>query len=192
MLEAQRRQVLNDVAYCEMLRKRAAYDTGTISDDSCVILREVTERLKPRVIVEIGTFIGRSTLSMKATEHIYTCDMSNDCFPSSEFITAHPNVPSTLFLNRLWTEKKLLVDFFFFDGRIQLNDLSLILSMSHPETVYAFDDYAITERYEKGVINVRLMHALLPHHILFEPEPDVDSTIAFLIPKEMKWNSTTS
>ena len=34
--------------------------------------------------------------------------------------------------------------------------------------------------------------AFRPTHILFEPEPDVDSTIAFLIPKEMKWNSPTS
>lgn len=167
-------------AYCESLRAKAAFDTGSLNSESCIYLRKLTERYKPRIIVEIGTFIGKSTLAMKASEHIYTCDMSNDCLPSSEKITCFPYTPSTTFLHELWVKKKILSDFFFFDGRIQVNDLSLILSMSHPKTVYAFDDYDMTERYEKGVINVRLMAPLLPNHRFTKPPPS--TTIAVLSP----------
>lgn len=169
--------------YCESLRAKAQFNTGTVSDASCVYLRELTEALKPKVIVEIGTFIGKSTLSMKGG-HIYTVDMSNDCLPSSENITTNPGMSSTQFLNELWTKKKLLVDFFFFDGRIQMMDIPLILSMSHPKTVYAFDDYEMTERYEKGAINVMLMSPLLPRHTLVQPPHG--TTIALL--KDPIWN----
>lgn len=169
-------------AYCESLREKAAINTGSISRDSCKILRELTEFYRPRVIVEVGTFIGKSTLSMRASDHIYTCDMTNDCLPSSEKITCFPKQTSTQMLAQLWKTKKLLVDFFFFDGRIQIPDITLILSMSHVGTVYAFDDYEMSERYEKGAINVRLMAPLLPKHRLVEPRPDLDTTIAVLEP----------
>jgi hypothetical protein len=168
-------------SYCESLREKAAFNTGSVSRDSCLYLRELTEKYSPRIIVELGTFIGKSTLAMKGG-HIYTCDMSNDCLPSTDKITTYPGVTSTKFFHDLWINKKLLVDFFFFDGRIQMFDLTLILSMSHENTVYAFDDYDMIERYEKGVINVRLMAPLLPWHKLIPPPVDRDTTIAVLAP----------
>lgn len=167
-------------AYCETLRSKADFNTGSLNSESCIYLRKLTEKHRPRIIVEIGTFIGKSTLAMKASEHIYTCDMSNDCLPSSEKITCFPKTHSTAFLHELWSKKKLLVDFFFFDGRIHFLDITMILSMSHPKTVYTFDDYDMAERYEKGVINVRLMAPLLPDHRFTKPPPS--TTIAVLEP----------
>jgi predicted O-methyltransferase YrrM len=172
-------------AYCEPLRAKANYNTGSISRTSCMILRDLTEFYKPKVIVEIGTFIGKSTLSMKA-DHIYTCDKDNDCLPSSERITCFPKTKSTTMLAEL-VKRSVVADFFFFDGRIQREDIPMILSMSHPNTVYAFDDfYAENGRGQKGIVNVNRLHPLLPKHRLTEPVLQ-DTTIAVLYPESSKY-----
>ncbi len=168
-------------AYCEALRAKANYNTGSISRTSCSILRGMTEFYRPRVIVEIGTFIGKSTLSMKA-DHIYTCDKDNDCLPSSERVTCFPKTKSTAMLAEL-LEQSIVADFFFFDGRIQTEDVEMILSLSHPATVYAFDDFYSDPRPQKGLVNAMRMHFVLPKHRLVEPLPGRDSTIAMLCPE---------
>ncbi len=170
-------------AYCEPLRAKAVYNTGSISRTSCLILRGMTEFYRPRVIVEVGTFIGKSTLSMKA-EHIYTCDKDNDCLPSSEQITCFPKTKSTTMLAEL-SKQNIVADFFFFDGRIQHEDIELILSLSHSATVYAFDDFYADPRKQKGIANVERLHPFLPQYRLIEPLPGRDSTIAVLCPERL-------
>ena len=169
-------------AYCEPLRAKANYNTGSISRTSCLLLRGMTEFYRPRVIVEIGTFIGKSTLSMNASGHIYTCDKDNDCLPSSERITCFPKTKSTTMLAEL-VKRRIVADFFFFDGRIQADDIAMILALSHSATVYAFDDFYADPRKQKGIVNVERLHHVLPQHRLIEPLPGRDTTIAVLCPE---------
>lgn len=176
-------EIRKNFAYCETLREKADYNTGSISEKSAMVLRGLTEHFKPKIVVEVGTFIGNSTLSMKA-DHIYTCDYSNDCFRDRPHITTFPKKTSTEMFAELWNKRKILADMFFFDGRIHVFDLTLILSMSHKGTIYAFDDYGYHDngRLDKGVINTSILMPCLPHHELHEPfnelPGDGSSTIA--------------
>lgn len=176
-------EIRKNLAYCETLREKADFNTGSISEKAAMVLRGLTEHFKPKIIVEVGTFIGNSTLSMRA-DHIYTCDMSNDCFRDRPNITTYPKTASMEMFRDLWVNKKLLVDMFFFDGRIQPHEIPPILSMSHKNTVYAFDDYGYFEngRLDKGLINVSILMPCLPNHKLYEPFNDLPgegkSTIA--------------
>jgi predicted O-methyltransferase YrrM len=177
-------EIRKNFAYCETLREKAEFNTGSISEKAAMCLRGLTEHFKPRVVVEVGTFIGNSTLSMKAG-HIYTCDMSNACFRDRPNITTFPGKSATEMFSELWHTKKLLVDLFFFDGRIQVHDLPLILSMSHKGTVYVFDDYEYTERFEKGMINWKLLKPFFEPCLFFEPYNDLPgeglSTVSFAV-----------
>ena len=179
---------------CERLRPLATYNTGSISEAAGVYLYLLCERFRPRTIVEIGTFIGKSARSMTilcdGLEMLYTCDMNNDCIPSTPLITCHPKTISTQMLGGL-VEKGVKADFFFFDGRIQVPDLALILRLSHPNTVYAFDDYEyLNGKMMKGVANIMMLHPYLKEHVLVSPPAkvgDLDSktSIAVLVPKEL-------
>lgn len=167
----------------ESRRQGADYNTGSITLEQMMQLRGICERQKPKTVVEIGTFIGNSAMAMRA-DNIYTCDRSNDCFPSTETIHTFPKQDSTAMLTKLVDENQK-ADMFFFDGRIQPQDVPLILRLSHPKTIYAFDDF---NGMEKGVINAKLMASMLPPTwMLLEPDPRLKekSTLAALAPMEL-------
>lgn len=168
----------------EKRRKLARYDTGTISVAAAAYLRAWTLHVHPEVVIEVGTFIGTSTLAMHA-QHVYTCDKSNDCLRNvSEHVTCFPFKNSTQMLQELF-EKKVKADFFFFDGRIQIEDLPLIALLANDRAVYAFDDY---EGNEKGVVNYRRLHYQLHDYALIHPPESVPhaegrTSIAVMVPK---------
>jgi predicted O-methyltransferase YrrM len=170
-------------AVSESRRRKAKYDTGSILFDQMVQLRTLTLKQRPKTIVEIGTFIGNSTLAMTA-DHIYTCDKSNNCFQPTKKITCFPFTGSTSMLTNL-VEKKVRADLFFFDGRIQVADLPLIQRLSHPGTLYVFDDYLDNQ---KGIINAKMLSAVIGDGwVLLEPDDRLagKSTLAALVPKEL-------
>jgi hypothetical protein len=172
-------EIVETFAVCETYRAQADFNTGSISVDSGLILRCLCEYVRPRVAVEIGTFIGKSTMAIRpAAGMIYTCDRSNDCFPETPGIVRFPRQTSTQMLTRL-VAQGTRADLFFFDGRVQVEDVPLIARLSHPGTVYAFDDY---RGEEKGVVNVRRLRPLCPRHRLIEPLAPADSMIAVLLP----------
>lgn len=163
-------------SYAETLRPQARYNTGTINLASMIVLRALVEVMRPQTIIEIGTFIGSSTLAMEQGlrgGHLYTCDKDNDCLPSTPTRTCHPYTTSTAMLAAL-AAKGVKADVFFFDGRIQLPDVALILRCSHPLTTYAFDDYLGAE---KGVANVQRLAPFLPQHGLIERPPGADPSV---------------
>lgn len=178
------------MGHCERRRPTAKYNTGTVSESACLYLAGLTALLQSLVIVEVGTFIGTSSLAMIEGAHvnatIYTCDKSNDCVPSQRRVFTHPFWSSTQLLRKV-RDRFTTVDLFFFDGRIQPEDLPLILELSSERTVYAFDDYG---GREKGVINVERLHPWLnpkKGYQLIEPPPsvaglDAKTTIALLVP----------
>lgn len=138
---------------------------GSVTDKGCRVIWQLVQYYRPRICCEIGTFTGRSaTILATHATRVYTCDGENDLFPATEIIKTHPMVSSTDMLKSI----KEPVDFFFFDGRIQHDDLQLIQDLSHPRTVYVFDDfYGI----EKGVVNAAKMNLL--KHILIEPRESI-------------------
>jgi predicted O-methyltransferase YrrM len=167
-------QAVHAAAAAETRRALAAYDTGTVSVAASVVLRAITRSLRPRTAIEVGTFIGTSTDAIQS-DRIYTCDKDNDCVPSTQRIRAFPKTRSTMMLKRLVVAREH-AEFFFFDGRIQDEDLVLIERLSTPTTVYAFDDYEWNHKGspEKGVINVdKLRPRLTPAYELFTPPEEV-------------------
>lgn len=167
-------------AVAESRRATAKFNTGSIPEAAGVALRAITERFRPKTIVEVGTFIGASAESMEA-ERIYTCDNSNDCYPESLRVRTHPYQTSTQMLGPI-VGQHVKADLFFFDGRIQWPDIPLILRASHPETVYVFDDYVGAE---KGVVNVDRLRPFLKDHALITPVGMVRDTmtLALLVPR---------
>lgn len=68
----------------ESLRNYAEYNTGSISFSAAWCIYNLTKYLKVKKIIEVGTFIGKSTISMASAidchfsdGEIYTCDLSN-------------------------------------------------------------------------------------------------------------------
>lgn len=183
-LEAIRAQAVE----CEARRPRTRKPskTGTISEAACVYLRAIVEAVRPSVCVEVGTFIGTSALVLASTlARVHTCDKDNDALPASDAITPFGRTTSTAMLRAL-VEQQSSVDLWFFDGRIQAEDLPLIRALSHGRSVYTFDDY---EGREKGVVNVNRLRLHLPSGYTLIPPParvlDLPSctTIAALVPK---------
>jgi hypothetical protein len=171
--------------YCETLRPKAEYDTGSVPLASALILRALSEWLKPIVAIEIGTFIGHSTLALgKGAKHVYTCDKSNACLDSDARRTCFQKTGSTKMLRTLATMRIPKAALWFFDGRIQDPDVDLILGLSAPLPVYAFDDFSDVRGHDKGLANVaKLRPALSGSFVLLEPDQRLGpSTVAVLMP----------
>lgn len=176
-------ELVRNISICEPRRTKARYNTGTIPFESAVYLRALCRFYQPEVVMEIGTFIGTSTLALQAKRVVYTCDKSNDCVPSDyervPNIITFPYASSTTALMEIQEP----VDLFFFDGRIQPTDLVHIQRLSKPTTVYVFDDYT---GHEKGVVNAALINGFCAqgHTLVFQPKGP--STLAALIPFHQK------
>lgn len=180
------REIADIKRSADAIRPPTNTKTGTISGAACAYLMAVTTVVEPRIAVEIGTFIGTSILSIRASVHRYTCDKDHDCFRSRDGITTYGLTTSTAMLSDL-VRQGVTADFLFFDGRAQDEDLPLVDQVSHRATVYAFDDF---EGDEKGVWNVRRFIPRFPNHALIPPPKKVPgfkgvTTIALLIPQEL-------
>jgi predicted O-methyltransferase YrrM len=166
----------------ERLRVHAKFNTGSIPLETALQLRALCCYYQPKIIVEIGTFIGTSTYAMVASERLYTCDKDNDCLAPTDNIVPHPYTGSTAMFRTLVDEGHAGdVDLFFFDGRIQNEDILLIQHLSHPKTIYAFDD--CTDGM-KGVANIQKLLPHLQSYGVIPPNPDFHgrSTLGLLMP----------
>jgi len=80
-----REKLFDKLNNLEKLRSIANYNTGSISLSSAFSLFLLIKHFKPMRILEIGTFIGKSTISMASAleeftdkGEIFTCDASNE------------------------------------------------------------------------------------------------------------------
>lgn len=173
-----RRRLEDIIAACERTRVGMDYNTGSISLASALCLYALVRFVRPQVIFEIGTFIGRSTLSMAAAvdvngtdSRIYTCDGSNVAqLPVAQVkcpITTYSKTMSHDALNAFAQEDRQ-IDLMHIDGRISGVDLEIISRVASPHTIYALDDF---EGIEKGVFNWSLMrqHPVFARHCLIYP-----------------------
>lgn len=170
---------VRDADVCEGRRRLADRDTGTISAEASLYLRALAAWAGARIAVEIGTFIGTSATALAhVCQRVYTCDGKNDCFPSTKQIVCFPKSKSTTML-RFLAGQKIRANFFFVDGRIRMEDLSLIPLVAEPGTVFAFDDF---EDGDKGQDNIDLLQPFYPEYVVVPP-PQMDTTIAAFVPK---------
>jgi hypothetical protein len=141
----------------EKLRSVATYNTGSISLSSAFSLFLLVKHFKPMRIIEIGTFIGKSTISMASAMEeftdkgeIFTCDYSNEIklpYVGKIKITQFMKQDSTKMLECLTGKFDLL----FLDGRIKNSDIKIILDLITDDSIIVFDDF---EGIEKGVANL--------------------------------------
>lgn len=184
------------------LRKYANYNTGSISAGAIWTLFSATTFFKPKLIAEVGTFIGKSTFAMACGMdiahldggEIYTCDFSNNItldFGTKTKIRQFPMQSSTVMFQNM-AQESVRCDILLLDGRIQTEDLPLISTVIHNETVILLDDF---EGTEKGVINaIHLMNMLNNTHLLAYPPTTTllnsfgvnnPCTIGIIIPKNL-------
>jgi predicted O-methyltransferase YrrM len=184
-----RAALLSEVASLDKLRARADYNTGSISTGTCWVLYALSLLLKPKVVAEVGTFIGRSTLSfIRGMERarvengsVFTCDYSNDIeLPISS------NVDLRQFRKKSSTDMFAAMaainsrcDFLSLDGRLQATDFPILSSVMKAETIILLDDF---EGVEKGVVNASaLMNSLQPtHNLIYPPTNELLAKFGFL------------
>jgi hypothetical protein len=169
----------------EKRRAEAKFNTGSITITAALAIRAIAHWCHAETVVEVGTFIGNSTLALKAeAKQVYTCDFSNDCFEPHEGIRTFPHYTSLQMFAAL-AKFGVMADLCFFDGRLGPADPSALAKITTPHTVYLFDDY---DGHEKGVCNVELLQPHLPDHELIEPAGVVkaDTTLAVLVPRSMR------
>jgi predicted O-methyltransferase YrrM len=142
----------------QKLRSDADYNTGSVPYDDAVELYKLAKFFQPKVIAEVGTFIGVSTRTMRlgaSSADIYTCDVSNRIQVDSSDTKLHqyPKTSSTDMFKDL-AEKKVGVDLLYLDGRLQQEDFQYFPKIIHDQTIFVFDDF---EGIEKGVVNAMML-----------------------------------
>ena len=174
------------LALQDSLRPKADYNTGSI--DSCTewALYSIISYFRPKTILEIGTFIGKSTISMAlALDHmgcpglIQTCDHSNGFdigWSGKTKIIQNFKTNSTEMLLKINTTQDLL----FVDGRLNDADLRILQTENFQNTVIIFDDTLGTE---KGVVNQVLVDQNIKDRVTISPpSSDILKTYNFYFP----------
>ncbi len=156
------------------LREVADYNTGSITPAAAWCLYTVVRHFKPKRIIEVGTFIGKSTIAMASAMddqqvpgEIFTCDASNDIKIPWDGNTRIHQFPKTL-SGGMFANIEGTCDMVFLDGRLKQPDLQLLDPLITQDTFFILDDF---EGMEKGVINLTQLMGMekLRHHFLLFP-----------------------
>jgi len=174
------------------LESKADNPTGSISVSTIWALTATAYYFQPKTVVEVGTYIGRSTYALSEgmtlagvdEPLIYTCDLNNDiavendpAFTTSPTVVCrYPRQSSTQMFEDV-VSKRIQPDMIFLDGRLPEGDIELIKTLKHRDTFFALDDF---EGLEKGVANYSFLQRLTPpfSHILVYP-PDRETLARF-------------
>ena len=172
-------------------------ETGSMSPEATKLLWLLGRYFSPKVVVEVGTYIGRSTAALfmgakPALEKLYTCDATFDAWDPGHLASAGEieyfgKTTSTQMFEHL-VSRGVKADLFFLDGRLQDADLNLLPSMTHKKTVFLLDDF---EGLEKGIINGIKLRDIYPNLILIRPNgKSLDGSqesppLALLVPPEV-------
>ena len=156
--------------------------TGSTNHASLIALWAVIRHFRPKVVAEIGTYIGKSTFVLaREGADVHTCDMTHNFkLPLTTSITQYHS-SSTEMLAKLNGN----IDLLHLDGRLQPDDKPHLERLFTPDTVITLDDF---EGIEKGVWNA--MQIDLSQRILvYPPERELteryavgDATTAIILP----------
>ena len=157
-----------------------ARQTGFTSNASLIALWAVKRYFRPKRIVEIGTYIGKSTFVLARGEAtVHTCDMTHNFkLPIFGGVTQYHS-SSTEMLAKLDGK----IDHLHLDGRLQAEDKPHLERLFHAETIVTLDDF---EGTEKGVVNAMQFQGRI---LVYPPERELterfamgDATTAILLP----------
>lgn len=147
-------------------RAKADYNTGTVTLDDAADLYRIVTLFNPKVIAEVGTFIGVSTRTMRLAApdaQIYTCDMSNDIDLDLTGVTQYRKQTSHEMFEDM-EKKEVKADLIYLDGRLSEKDIPHLLNVITHDTVFVLDDF---EGTEKGVANAVVLDS--PNFALIYP-----------------------
>jgi hypothetical protein len=164
----------------EQTLKACSY-TDTTSLLDCNFLCLLAFEYKPKLILEIGTWVGMTSYSMAlATDEdciIHTVD-NNDKFVDlntniSKRIIRHPNIFSHQFLPSCDLNN---IDMIFNDANISIEDCDKMYHMASDNFIFVTHDYFNSEgNYEKGYEAINNMISILNHnkssYTLYTPDP---------------------
>ena len=139
-------------------KDQADVKTGSIGFDDAVDLYKIVNCFKPRVIAEVGTYVGTSTMTMLVAvpeSTIYTCDCSNSIDLDNEQIHQYKKKHSYEMFADL-AEKNIKVDLIYLDGRLGKDDVEPLSKIIHDKTIFVMDDF---EGVEKGVANSMMLES---------------------------------
>jgi predicted O-methyltransferase YrrM len=155
--------------------------TGSISRASAEVIWLLARYFAPKSIAEVGTFIGRSTLSLylgaqPSLEFLATCDHTFDTWraPPGDAglkIRYFGKTGSHQMFQRLADENRK-IEMFLIDGRIAKEELDLIDALSTPQTVFIIDDF---EGVEKGVANAMMLRERIPNSLLLTSDAGLET-----------------
>ena len=151
---------------------------ATVSQSTAEMLWRLGRFFKPKVVAEVGTYIGRSARAIAhgmESGEIFTCDSETNhpiAMTAENVKLYRHNTTSTEMLSQMTKP----VDFWFFDGRVQPDDIPHIQRLSSPDCVIALDDFI---GVEKGVANALMLQHL--GGILVYPEEG--QTLAMMVRK---------
>lgn len=173
----------------QALRSQADYNTGSLPYDDAIELYKVVRFFQPKVIAEVGTFIGVSTMVMdlatKNAAKIRTCDVSNR-IDLAHFgnIEQYFHTPSHEMFKDM-AEEELKADLIYLDGRLGQDDIEPLNKIIHERTVFVLDDF---EGTEKGVANAMMLES--PGRVLIYPREgrktaiSIPMTLLQIVPQE--------
>jgi predicted O-methyltransferase YrrM len=166
-----------------IVHKRFPPETaGSIDKDAIRKLWLLARYFRPKVIAEVGTFIGRSTLALSegagdSLQQMHTCDYSfaefgipeefNARFKNAKKIAYHAKTASNQMFKSMLGQHRERVDFFFLDGRLSVEDIEPVRALRSKNVVFVIDDF---EGVEKGVANAMLLRQAFNDLVLLRPE----------------------
>ena len=173
----------------QSLRSQADYNTGSVPVDDAFELYKAVNFFQPKVIAEVGTFIGVSTMVMdlatKNAAQIRTCDVSNR-IDLAHFgnIEQYFHTPSHEMFKDM-AQEELKADLIYLDGRLGQEDIEPLNKIIHDKTVFVLDDF---EGVEKGVANAMMLES--PGRVLIYPREgrktaiSIPFTLLQIVPQE--------
>jgi predicted O-methyltransferase YrrM len=176
-------------------------EAGSISITSSIYLWLLSKYFSPKSVLEIGTYIGRSTLALAfggkdSIREFYTCDGTFDCLDFNLLdLTGLESVKqnavnriqyfgktmSTSLLQEL-KGKGVKLDLVFIDGRISNDDCKILSEVMSDTCVLVLDDF---EGVEKGIVNAMMLRNNFRAMFLVSPaveENRIAGNLALLLP----------
>ncbi len=164
--ESRRRQIqdsfFSELGGLDDLRKLAQYNTGSISTATQWALFSLACYWRPKIIAEVGTFIGKSAIALAKgcdvageIAEVHTCDFSNKIdiprLTKSVLIQYQGTASGAMFQEMLEDDYEGQVQLMHLDGRLTKEDLPMVGRLMASDGIIVLDDF---EGVEKGVANV--------------------------------------